>query len=427
MGNITILAFAILAISLVLIIKEYIPLGGIGLLIPVVFVLAGISTPKEMISYFGNDTVILVACSYPLSAAILDVGIANTIGSGIQNFSKRFKNSERAVMLLIMISVVFVNTMISRTPTVAALMPIVISIAISTGVSRTRLLFILVMTANFGGFTSLMSTPSNTMANAFLAEKGFPVFSYFEFAWVGIPLAIGGTIVFLLLDKWIIPSRVVETAPQQGAAAIDVLQVPKWKVVTTYAVFVMFVLGVMFGRKMGLSNAIVGLAAVGILIAARVIGEKRAFQSIGWSMVFFIVGILALGGGLEAAGANQVIADIALKLLGSQPSPYLVTAVLFGVGAIATQFMNNTGAAGVLFPIALTVAASVGADPRAAIMAVAFGCGSSFMTPMATPANAMVMEAGEIKFGDFVKAGFPLMAVTAVIVILLVPRIWPFY
>ena len=80
-----------------------------------------------------------------------------------------------------------------------------------------------------------------------------------------------------------------------------------------------------------------------------------------------------------------------------------------------------------LFPIALSMASSLNANPQAAIMAVVFGCGSSFMTPIATPANTMVMEEAQLKFKDYVKAGIPLMLVTSIVVITLVPIIWPFY
>lgn len=100
---------------------------------------------------------------------------------------------------------------------------------------------------------------------------------------------------------------------------------------------------------------------------------------------------------------------------------------MFIVSATMTQFMSNTGAAGLLFPVGLSIAAAMGADPRAVVMAITCGCGSSFMTPIATPSNTMVMEEAKLKFKDFAIAGTPLMIVTFILVMIILPMVWPFF
>lgn len=424
-----VMVFLILLLVLVVSIKEWVPLGAVGLMIPVLLVAGGINSAREALAYFANSTVIILTCSYIIGAAILDSGIAAYIGHAIQKISSTSRNSERTIICLIVLAVMLLNAMVSRTPVTAALMPIVISIAMAAGISRTRLLLVLGMAANFAGFNTMISTPSNTLSSGFLLDAGYEGFGYFDYSLVGIPVAIAGTALLILFDNRLLPSYIKEDPAhaKDSGAGKPISDSPAWKRHVTVFVMMVFVGGMMLSPVTGISSPVVALLAVGILLSTRVISEKRAATCVGWGTMFFIVGILALGKGMETAGANEVVAGVALRLLGDSPSPWLITSVLFGISAIATQFMSNVGAAGVLFPIALSVAHGIGADPRAAVMAVVFGCGSSFMTPLATPTNAMIMESANLKFKNFVKTGTPIMAATFVFVVTLVPVIWPFF
>jgi di/tricarboxylate transporter len=62
---------------------------------------------------------------------------------------------------------------------------------------------------------------------------------------------------------------------------------------------------------------------------------------------------------------------------------------------------------------------------KAVLMTVAVSAAASFLTPVATPANLMVMEPGGYRFGDYWKLGLPLLALFGVVAVLLVPLFWP--
>ena len=89
--------------------------------------------------------------------------------------------------------------------------------------------------------------------------------------------------------------------------------------------------------------------------------------------------------------------------------------------------MSNTAACALLVPIGATIAQGLGADPRSAIMAVFIASSVAVATPLAIPANAMVMEPAGYKFKDFAITGIPLMAINFVLSMILLPIFYPFF
>ena len=76
-------------------------------------------------------------------------------------------------------------------------------------------------------------------------------------------------------------------------------------------------------------------------------------------------------------------------------------------------------------PIALSAAKEIGASPYAFLFAVTIAASMCFMSPFSTPPNALVMRAGQYTFMDYVKVGFPLQLVIGIVMIFLLPIIFP--
>jgi len=77
-------------------------------------------------------------------------------------------------------------------------------------------------------------------------------------------------------------------------------------------------------------------------------------------------------------------------------------------------------------PIVLNTSANMGLSPYGLMMAVAMAASASFTTPIAHPANILVMGPGGYRFADYTKVGIPLTLVVLVVVLLVVPIFWPF-
>ena len=89
--------------------------------------------------------------------------------------------------------------------------------------------------------------------------------------------------------------------------------------------------------------------------------------------------------------------------------------------------MNKMACAGVLAPVGIALAQHLGADPRAIVMAIAMAATSSYLTPMASGTNQLIMPFTNLKFQDFFKYGWPLLIINFICCVLILPLVFPFF
>ena len=106
--------------------------------------------------------------------------------------------------------------------------------------------------------------------------------------------------------------------------------------------------------------------------------------------------------------------------------PVAVMAGLYVMTSIFGVFISNTATAVLFLPVAILAAQEVGVSPLPFVMAVTYASSMSFSTPVSTPPNAMVMVAGKYSFLDYMKVGVPLQLIVGLVVILVLPLIFPF-
>lgn len=99
---------------------------------------------------------------------------------------------------------------------------------------------------------------------------------------------------------------------------------------------------------------------------------------------------------------------------------------MFLLTSIFTQVLSNTATTVIVAPIALAAAQTLGIQPYAFLMAVAIAASMAFATPVASPVNTLVMGAGDYRFGDYIKVGVPMILLTLIVSILLLPLLFPF-
>lgn len=425
----------IFMVVVVILVKEWLPIGVVGLGIPFILVAVRLSTVSDAMSYFISEVVVLIPCVYVIGDSLYQVGVADMIGQRVLDSANRFskgdrKRTEVIVLLIILLSSGVASLLLPRYGITGAFMAVAVAVARSTKISRTKLLLVLAMAANIWGNNTLVSTPPNMLANGVLESAGAAKFGFFEFALIGLPIAIAGSITLILLKDKILAETIDEeemVKTERVELPAEKEEVPRWKVIVTCVIFFAFFLLIMVEDAINIPGHISGMFCVAVLLGMRLMTEKHACKVVGWDVAIFCAGIQALGKAIETSGAGEMIASGIIKILGESPSPFLLTGVLFIAAAGMTQFMSNTGAAGLLFPVGLALASKLSADPRAVVMAVVMGCGASFVTPMATTSNTMVVGLGDIQFKDFVRVGMPLMIVTAIVCTIGIPLIWPFY
>ena len=169
-------------------------------------------------------------------------------------------------------------------------------------------------------------------------------------------------------------------------------------------------------------SAIIGAAC---MVITGCLSMEEAHQSIEWKGIILIAGMLPLGSALDATGAAAFLADGVVKTVGPL-GPVAVMAGLMALTFLATCVIPTAALVVLLGPIVLNTAATMGISPYALMMAVAMAASSSFMTPISHPANIMVMGPGGYKFSDYLKVGVPLTITVFVVVMLVLPILWPF-
>lgn len=105
--------------------------------------------------------------------------------------------------------------------------------------------------------------------------------------------------------------------------------------------------------------------------------------------------------------------------------PMGVLAGIFVVAMIFSQFISNTAAAVLFAPIAMNAAISLGVNPTPFLIAVTVAVNMAFATPVASPTNALVMTAGGYTFSDFVKIGVPLQIIMTIVMMVVIPLLFP--
>ena len=122
---------------------------------------------------------------------------------------------------------------------------------------------------------------------------------------------------------------------------------------------------------------------------------------------------------------RRTIADVLVDAVGDA-GPTVLLIALFVVTVAFGQLISNTATALVMIPVAVSAANQLDISARPVLMSVCVAASASFLTPVATPANMMVMGPGGYRFGDYWKLGLPLILVFFAVAVGLVPLIWQF-
>ncbi len=149
-----------------------------------------------------------------------------------------------------------------------------------------------------------------------------------------------------------------------------------------------------------------------------------AYRSIEWRAVFLIAGMLPLGLAMQSTGAAELLTSQVVQLVGGM-GPLWLVAALYLTTAVAAQVMPTAAVAILMAPIALSTASQLGLSPYALVMTVSLSASASFMSPVAHPANVLIMGPGGYRFIDYIKVGLPLTIVCLITTLLVLPIFWP--
>ena len=420
MSQITI-TLLFLLFAIVMFMWEKIPLGLTSMIVCVGLVVTGVLEWQTAFAGFIDSNVILFVAMFIVGGALFETGMANKIGGIVTKFAK----TERMLIIAIMVIVGVMSGFLSNTGTAAILIPVVIGIAAKSGYSRSRLLMPLVFAAAMGGNLTLIGAPGNMIAQSGMEGIGLK-FGFFDYDKVGVPILIVGIIYFAFIGYKFLPNK---EGSDEGIfdESKDFSHVPKWKQYLSLVILLLTLVGMIFEEQLGIKLCVIGCMGALALMITGVISEKDALASIDLKTIFLFGGTLSLAAALEQTGAGELIAEKVIGMLGDNPSPYVLTFVIFMLCCVMTNFMSNTATTALMVPIGISIAQGMGADPSAVLMACVIGGSCAYATPIGMPANTMVVTAGGYTFKDYAKAGVPMILVATVVSMILLPIFYPFF
>ena len=426
-----VVTLCVLAVACFLFVTELIPLAVTAMAACTALGILGVLPSKQVYAGLSNSTVVLFGGMFVIGAAMFRTGLAQAIGVAVV---KKAGTNEVPLMGAVMLVTIVLSSVSSNTGTVACLMPVIIGICQAAKIAPSRQLMPLTIAANVGGTITMIGTPPNVIVTGALSAAGLPTFGFFEFAYIGIPLSIIVFFFTLFIGRHLLPKNDIgemdeealkEAAEEAGAGGDD-----EPKSATKMWISGLIMIGVVICMALDLKTLPLQTAAVTGAILCVITGclkEKEAYAGIDWVTIFLFAGMLSVATAMEKTGAGKLIADAVVGSMGEHPNAVVLCAVLYLISNVLTQFMSNTAAAALLAPIGISIAQSIGADPKPVLMAIGIAASMAFATPMATPPNTLVLGPGGFTFNDYVKVGLPLCIVTFIASVIIIPIFWPFF
>ncbi|MGV8950994.1 MAG: SLC13 family permease [Cypionkella sp.] len=171
--------------------------------------------------------------------------------------------------------------------------------------------------------------------------------------------------------------------------------------------------------------AVLALIGVAVLLVTRCLDSDEAWRFLDGGILVLIFSMLIIGNGLQNTGAVALLADAIAPALTDLP-PIFMLAAIYILTSILTEIVSNNAVAIVVTPLAISLAGSIGVDPRPMVVAVMFGASASFATPIGYQTNTLVYGAGNYRFSDFLKIGVPMNIIVGIASVLVIPIFFPF-
>ncbi len=207
-----------------------------------------------------------------------------------------------------------------------------------------------------------------------------------------------------------LPSEVAVVAPARKRAPIAVAAV---------------VAMVVFSALNIVPLVYVVMATAVVMILTRCLTMQDAYRCMHWSAVFLIAGMLPIADALQkTGGVDLIVRGLMLEFGGF--GPMVMMGALFIATAILGGLLSSSPTAVLMAPVAISIASAMGVEPYAFVMAVAIAASSAYISPISSPVGTLIMEPGGYRYMDFVKAGVPLLLLTWVVAMAIIPLLFSF-
>lgn len=435
----TILYFIFFAAFLIIIFNQKLSNALLFLLLAPLMVLTGILEASTVWGFLSNGSVLLMlligAYAYLMSISEFDELIGDAFVKMTNAMHLKGKNYERGLYGILFFIVAGCSTVMQNASVCMSMVPAIYGISRKMKISRSKLILFAIYASTLGGACTLIGTDTNIYANAALEEAGMQTFSMFDFAWVGVPIAILGAIYMILFQGWnksyddLYDDEAAPEVKQHTPEELAILKKQRTGICLGFFSFVVVLLlnSFSFFKALNFNAYAYGFLTLALLYAFRIFAWKQVLAGFNFERYFICAGFLAVIKMITSSPLGGIIGHVLEQSIGNSTNTYFIFSVMFFVTVLMTQIMNNFTACGVVCPIAITLATSLGADPRAFVMAIAIAAGCGYLTPFASGTNQRMSVFSHSTIVDYMRYGWPLIVITYVCAVLILPKVFPFF
>ena len=403
-----IIALAITVLMIILIMNERIPFGAAPLFACLLLVIFGITDIKGAFAGFSNATIVMLAEFMVIIAALQKTNFIVVFKKAM--FSMANKGGFLSYLLIILI--VMLGCSLFGTGSTAYY---VLTIGLLSTLPYSKMLppSKVIMTAGFAANHPLL--PFNTALQygiviAVLNAAGLTAeVSVFKFAIVNLFLSMGFLLNCIIQYKFLPDHPIADETSivEKEDENVKTAELPRWKELTTYGVFVFAVIGMLLQSKIGDAGYAMAGLSVAVLLVTEVMSFTEIRDAISAPIILMSAGVIGVADALGSTGLTDLVGTTVANMLGTNVNPFLmILAFCILTSLLATLTGSTIGTVYVFTPLAIATCRSLGLDPTAAAAAIVISgwCGH-FLPIDGMP--AMVMGTGKYTAAQFWKFTIP--------------------
>ncbi|MBT3253478.1 MAG: DASS family sodium-coupled anion symporter [Candidatus Marinimicrobia bacterium] len=416
----------IILMTLILILKEPIPLPAIALQLIFWQVIIGGSTANEVGGYFMNDAVFFIMGSLMLAVAIVSQGLDKRLALGIIRLTGN--KTWRIVAGFTAISAIL-SSFVGPHMVTAMMLPVALTLIRYTskkGQSNTGLIAALLFSIAYGATIGSIGTPSgggrNVIMMNYWAEFGSGSLSYIEWMKMVYPMVLIEIPIttFIILKTFPPELKVLDTAVRHLSVEVAHAGKMSWKEISSLGLFAAVLYGwIALSEVYGLGS--IALMGIFLYLTFGLVSWKELSRGVNWGVILLFGATISIGVQMKNTGGAAWLAEGSVNFLQNLiPNIDTLRAVVsVGLSGVLSNLLSSSATVAVVGPVVL----NLGGDPillgLASVISSAFG----YFTAVAAPACTIIYSSGLVKAPDFLRAGWK-MAIMSVISLALVALVW---
>lgn len=439
------ISIIILLAAIIFYVFEILPIPIVAMLSAAAMVIFRVIPAGTAWAAFSQDSVLIMAGVMLIGSTLFSTGAAGVLADALIKIA----GGKPKLSILLMLAVAgAMSIFLSNTTCTVMFLPLILSVVAKTkdnSVYEQKYMQILTIMTSVGGLITLIGSPINIVASGLMTAAGYAPFTFLQFAKIGVPMFIIVLIyTFTIGDKFadkifgknpqhcdfvkefIVEQEKADLAVKEDKIVDDkVVKVTKRKKITSVIIMLVTIIGLITQQYHGISLGTVAIAGGLLCVITGCVTVKEMYQKIDWGTLLLLGGTIGCGAAIASSGGGKIIADFFMGLFGRALNPTTVFITLTLISAVITQVMSNTATVAMLTPIGLSIAAGIGMNPLALAVGITMAASCSFMTPMASPTQALVINWGSYKFMDYIKYSGPITLILDLMILIMVPIFFP--